>query len=91
VQEESGSTATATVDDPEQSEHREDGSRTSVPDPDHNPPKDGGLDTAQSLWDRAYAALAIEDPELVENYEKVLSRELSQTSVYQLQGVNRGR
>jgi hypothetical protein len=89
VQEESGSTATATVDDPEQSEQREDGSRISVP--DYNPPKDGGLDTAQSLWDRAYAALAIEDPELVENYEKVLSRELSQTSVYQLQGVNRGR
>lgn len=89
MQEEPGSTAAVTVDGPEQSEHREDDSRTSVP--DHNPPKDGGLDTAQSLWDRAYAALGMEDPELVENYEKVLSRELSKTSVYQLQGVNRGR
>lgn len=88
MQEEPRSTATATVDGPEQSEHREDGSRTSVP--DHNPPKDGGLDTAQSLWDRAYAALGIDDPKLVENYEKVLSRELLKTSVYQLQGVNCG-
>lgn len=44
-----------------------------------------------SLWDRAYAALGTEDPKLVENYEKVLSRELSRTSVYQIQGINRGR
>lgn len=89
MQEGPRSTATATVDGPEQSERREDGSRASVP--GRNLPRDGRLDTAQSLWDRAYDALGTEDPKLVENYEKVLSRELSKTSVYQLQGINRGR
>jgi len=89
VQEGPRSTTTATVDSPEQLEYREDGSRTSVP--GRNLPKDGRLDTAQSLWDRAYAALGTENPQLVENYEKVLSRELLKTSVYQLQGINRGR
>ena len=46
-----------------------------------------GLDKAscptlspQSLWDRAYAALRARDRGLVEDYEKLLSRELSTTS-----------
>ncbi|RYP75956.1 hypothetical protein DL771_002028 [Monosporascus sp. 5C6A] len=42
----------------------------------HNPPKDGASDTPQSLWDCAYAALKSKDSALVENYEKVLSKEL---------------
>lgn len=67
VQEAPRSTATATVDGPEQSEHCEDGSRTSVP--GHNPPKDGGLDIAQSLWDRAYAALGTASASLVMSFD----------------------
>ncbi|RYP80672.1 hypothetical protein DL769_002354 [Monosporascus sp. CRB-8-3] len=54
----------------------------------HNPPKDGASDTPQSLWDCAYAALRSKDSALVENYERVLSRELK-TGVYQLHATNR--
>ncbi|RYO85912.1 hypothetical protein DL766_003956 [Monosporascus sp. MC13-8B] len=46
----------------------------------HSPPKDGASDTPQSLWDCAYAALRSKDSALVENYEKVLSRELKTDS-----------
>ncbi|RYP21555.1 hypothetical protein DL765_002191 [Monosporascus sp. GIB2] len=56
--------------------------------PGHSPPKDGSSDTPQSLWDCAYAALRSKDSELVENYEKVLSRELK-TGVYQLHAISR--
>ncbi|RYP54466.1 hypothetical protein DL768_000772 [Monosporascus sp. mg162] len=48
--------------------------------PGHNPPKDGASDTSQSLWDCAYAALRSKDSALVEDYERVLSRELKTDS-----------
>ncbi|RYP87671.1 hypothetical protein DL770_004750 [Monosporascus sp. CRB-9-2] len=56
--------------------------------PGHNPPKDSASGTPQSLWDCAYAALRSKDSALVENYEKVLSRELK-TGVHQLHATNR--
>jgi len=79
------STSVATVESREQLGHREDDSQTSVPRP--NPPKDG----LESLWDRAYEKLKDADKGLVEKYEKVLSRELPETSVYQLQIMYRCR
>jgi ankyrin repeat protein len=45
-----------------------------------DPQKDNGESSAlPSLWDRAYEALKIKDFELVEKYEKLLSRELQDT------------
>lgn len=45
-----------------------------------DPQKDNGeSSTLPSLWDRAYEALRIKDFELVEKYEKLLSRELQDT------------
>lgn len=48
----------------------------------HSPNQDV-LDDSWSLWDRAYDTLRSEDPDLVDSYEKILSRELK-TGVYQL-------
>jgi hypothetical protein len=45
-------------------------------------PSDSELDAAKSLWDRAYEKLRDEEPELVEKYKKLLSRDLSKTGVY---------
>jgi hypothetical protein len=56
------------------SERCEDHSRTAVA--SHNLSKDGGSDTAQSLWDCAYGTLKTKNPRLVKKYEKLLSREL---------------
>jgi hypothetical protein len=75
------SAASSTPDSQMQSEHCEDGSRTPIADPS----EDGGSDTAQSLWDRAYGALKTENRRLVMKYEKLLSRELPKTSADQSQ------
>jgi hypothetical protein len=76
------SAASSTADSQMQLERREDGSRTSIT--SRNPSKDGGSDTAQSLWDRAYGTLKTENPQLVKKYESLLSRELQKTSMDQL-------
>jgi hypothetical protein len=81
VREGPGLTTTATVD-AEHSKHRDDGSLTMVA--DQNLSKNGEANVALSLWDRAYAALRTEDQQLVENYEKLLSRELGKTGVHQI-------
>lgn len=73
------SAASSHPDSQIQSEHCEDD--LSTPIADRNPPKDGGSDTVQSLWDSAYGALKIENPRLVKKYEKLLSRELQKTSM----------
>jgi len=54
--------------------------------PAHEPhlPKHCQSLIAESLWDRAYAALGTEDRGLVEEYEKLLSKELPGTGVYGL-------
>lgn len=54
--------------------------------PAHEPHlgKHGPSLIAESLWDRAYAALGTEDRSLVEQYEKLLSKELPGTGVYGL-------
>lgn len=65
----------ATVESREESGYREDDSQTSVP--RSNSPKD----ESKSLWDRAYEKLNEAHEGLVEKYEKVLSRELPETSV----------
>lgn len=49
-----------------------------------HPPKHGQSPIAKSLWNRAYAALGTEDRSLVEQYEKLLSKELPGTGVYGL-------
>ena len=46
-----------------------------------------GPDTAKSLWGRAYDELTKDQLDLVEKYEKLLSRELPETSEYQLQSL----
>lgn len=79
AQAEAGITASSTADSQMQSERREDRSRTPVA--GHSSLRDGGSDTAPSLWDRAYVALRTNDPRLVKKYQKLLSRELPKTSV----------
>jgi len=88
VQAEAGLTA-STADSLMQLEHHEDRSRSPVA--GHNPSKDGGSDTALSLWDRAYVALRTSDPRLVKKYQKLLSRELPKTSAVQSQSLCRCR
>lgn len=45
-------------------------------------PEQSRTTAVPSLWDRAYKALRKEDRQLVDNYEKLLSRELEKTSIY---------
>jgi hypothetical protein len=87
VQADAGSmTSSNTAECQTQSEHCEGGSQASAADCDLSKDHEE-LDTMQSLWDRAYDALKTEDPRLVEKYEKLLSKELSKTSGYQLQSI----
>ncbi|TGJ83961.1 hypothetical protein E0Z10_g4814 [Xylaria hypoxylon] len=44
------------------------------------PPSQEDPPTIQSLWDRAYGALGEEKPQLVEEYEKLLSEDAQETS-----------
>jgi hypothetical protein len=49
----------------------------------------GGSAVGQTLWDRAYDSLREENQQLVENYEKLLSKELLELSTpYLLQWYN---
>lgn len=66
-------------------EYRQNRSQTA----DRNVPYGPESDTRQSLWDRAYANLETENSRLVEKYEKLLSRVLSDTSVYGRLGFRR--
>ncbi|KAK1772870.1 hypothetical protein QBC33DRAFT_522720 [Phialemonium atrogriseum] len=50
-----------------------------MPAHDRHPPKHSQSHTAETLWDRAYAALRTENQSLVETYEKLLSKELPAT------------
>lgn len=52
-----------------------------MPAHDRHPPKHSQSHTAETLWDRAYAALRTENRSLVETYEKLLSKELPATGV----------
>jgi hypothetical protein len=51
-------------------------------------PEQSRTTAVPSLWDRAYEALRKEDRQLVDNYEKLLSRELEKTSMYQQRGLS---
>jgi hypothetical protein len=51
----------------------------------HTPPTlpEQSQTAVQSLWDRAYDALGNDNAGLVKKYEKLLSREIEEMSVYQ--------
>jgi len=79
TQADAGSATSSAGGSQPQWERSEDGSKTAVPSRD--PLKDHEeLHSTQSLWDRAYDAIKKEDPQLVEEYNKLLSKELRETS-----------